>query len=299
MLKDLFRGKARYVTVRPGQVREARPEGETLQESPRKKEIPDGLWTKCKGCGAILYNKELKASLFVCGKCGYHFRIGAWERLSQLVDEGTFEAWDTELVSVNPLGFPGYEDKVAGSQARTELPEAILTGSAALEGIPVAVGILDFGFMSGSMGSVVGEKICRLFDRSLAASLPVILVSGGGGGARMQEGILSLMQMAKTCQAVERFSRGRMPYFSVLTDPTMGGVYASFASLGDVILAEPGALIGFAGPRIVERTIRQPLPPGFQTAEFALQHGMVDCLVPRKELRSTLARLLRMHGLAA
>src|SRR5690606_6402127 len=183
-----------------------------LQESPRKKEIPDGLWTKCNGCSAILYNKELKANLYVCSKCGYHFRIGAWERLAQLVDEGTFEAWDTELVSVNPLGFPGYEDKLARSQARSELPEAILTGSAALEGIPIAIGILDFGFMSGSMGSVVGEKICRLFDRSLEASLPVIIVSGGGGGARMQEGILSLMQMAKTCQAVERFSRGGMPY---------------------------------------------------------------------------------------
>lgn len=296
MLKDLFRGKPRYVTVRADQGREG--EGQ-LQEAPRKKEIPDGLWTKCNRCGSILYNKELKASLFVCLKCNYHFRIGAWERLGQLVDEGSFEEWDAGLQSVNPLDFPGYETKVSQSQSRNRMTEAIVTGSATLEGIPLAIGVLDFGFMSGSMGSVVGEKICRLFDRALQASLPVVIVSGGGGGARMQEGILSLMQMAKTCQAIERFSQGRRPYISVLTDPTMGGVYASFASLGNVVLAEPGALIGFAGPRIVERTIRQALPAGFQTSEFALENGMIDRLVPRKELRSTLARLLRMHGCAA
>lgn len=296
MFKDLFRGKPRYVTVRPDQTQEK--EGDS-QEAPRRKEIPDGLWTKCANCQAILYNKELRQSLFVCGKCGYHFRMGAWDRLALLLDADTFSEWDSHLVSVNPLGFPGYEEKIERSQERTRLKEAILTGQGRMDGIPVAIGILDFGFMSGSMGSVVGEKICRLFDRALEQSLPVILVSGGGGGARMQEGILSLMQMAKTCQAVDRFAQGRKPYISVLTDPTMGGVYASFASLGDIVLAEPGALIGFAGPRIVQRTIRQPLPPGFQSSEFALENGMIDRIVHRKELRPTLVRLLRMHGCAA
>lgn len=296
MFKDLFRGKPRYVTVRPDQTQEK--EGDS-QEAPRRKEIPDGLWTKCANCQAILYNKELRQSLFVCGKCGYHFRMGAWDRLALLLDADTFSEWDGHLVSVNPLGFPGYEEKIERSQERTRLKEAILTGQGRMDGIPVAIGILDFGFMSGSMGSVVGEKICRLFDRALEQSLPVILVSGGGGGARMQEGILSLMQMAKTCQAVDRFAQGRKPYISVLTDPTMGGVYASFASLGDIVLAEPGALIGFAGPRIVQRTIRQPLPLGFQSSEFALENGMIDRIVHRKELRPTLVRLLRMHGCAA
>lgn len=296
MLKDLFRGKPRYVTVRPDQTQEKEADA---QEAPRRKEIPDGLWTKCTSCHAILYNKELRQSLFVCGKCGYHFRMGAWDRLALLLDADSFSEWDAHLVSVNPLGFPGYEEKVERARERTRLTEAVLTGEGRMDGIPVAFGILDFGFMSGSMGSVVGEKICRLFDRALEKSLPVILVSGGGGGARMQEGILSLMQMAKTCQAVERFSQGRKPYISVLTDPTMGGVYASFASLGNIVLAEPGALIGFAGPRIVERTIRQPLPAGFQSSEFALENGMIDRIVPRKELRTTLIRLLRMHGCAA
>ena len=296
MFKDLFRGKSRYVTVRADKPGLQPP---PLHESPRRKEIPDGLWTKCDRCSAILYNKELRQALFVCGKCGYHFRIGAWERLAQLADPDTFEEWDRGLTSVNPLGFPGYEEKLERSQQRTKLTEAVLTGRAKMEGIPVAIGILDFGFMSGSMGSVVGEKICRLFDRAREELLPVVLISGGGGGARMQEGILSLMQMAKTAQAIERYSAARRPYISVLTDPTMGGVYASFASLGNIILAEPGALIGFAGPRIVERTIRQPLPSGFQSAEFALEHGMLDGIVPRKELRSTLVKLLRVHGCAA
>lgn len=299
LLKDLFRGKSRYVTVPARRVRTPGTGDGALQESPRKKEIPDGLWTKCRECGAILYNKELKAAHYVCMKCGHHFRVGAWERLAQLTDPDSFVEWDTSLRSENPLDFPGYEEKVASSQKRTELEEAVLTGRATMDGIPVAIGILDFGFMSGSMGSVVGEKVARLFDRALEQSLPVIIVSGGGGGARMQEGILSLMQMAKTCQAVERFSSGTKPYISVLTDPTMGGVYASFAALGNVVIAEPKALIGFAGPRIVERTIRQPLPPNFQTSEFALENGMIDCLVPRPELRSTLVRLLRLHGCSA
>ncbi|MBO8141753.1 MAG: acetyl-CoA carboxylase carboxyltransferase subunit beta [Firmicutes bacterium] len=292
-LKDLFRTKPKYVTVKPvqGEAGPVRP------PAPKPKEVPDGLWAKCPGCQSILYQRELSKNLHVCSRCGHHFHVGAMERLAQILDSvETFEEWDGEVATVNPLGFPGYEEKLARTQEKTGLREAIVTGVGRLENYPVAVGILDFAFFSGSMGSVVGEKLARLFERAAERCLPVIVVSGGGGGARMQEGILSLMQMAKTCQAVERFGRSGRPYVSVLTNPTMGGVYASFASLGDYILAEPGALIGFAGPRIVERTIRQPLPSGFQTSEFALKHGMIDRIVQRKELRPVLAQILRLHA---
>jgi len=292
VFKDLFRSKSRYATVKPAQ-----GDGEPARtQAARPKEVPDGLWVKCPGCQNILYQRELARNLKVCARCGYHFHVGAVERLSQLLDSlDTFEEWDADLRTVNPLGFPGYEEKLARMQAQTGLSEAVVTGEGRLDKHPVAIGVLDFSFFSGSMGSVVGEKLTRLFERALERRIPVIVVSGGGGGARMQEGILSLMQMAKTSQAVERFGESRQPYISVLTNPTMGGVYASFASLGDYILAEPGALIGFAGPRIVERTIRQSLPSGFQTSEFALKNGMVDMIVERKDLRPTLARILRLH----
>lgn len=281
MLKDLFRSKQKYLTEKR--------EG-------KKREVPDGLWTRCEPCGAILYNKELEQNLGVCIRCGYHFRIGAWERVAQLVDPGTFAEWDADLVPGDPLAFPEYPEKVSKSQKKTGLTEAIITGRAYLAAQPVAIGIIDFGFIGGTMGSVVGEKVARAFERAADERLPVISVSAGGGGARMQEGILSLMQMAKTCQAVGYHTQAGRPYISVLTDPTMGGIYASFASLGDIILAEPGALIGFAGPRIVAETIRQKLPAGFQSAEFALQNGMIDRIVERKELKPTLARLLRYHA---
>ncbi|HLT58863.1 MAG TPA: acetyl-CoA carboxylase, carboxyltransferase subunit beta [Limnochordales bacterium] len=301
VFKDLFRSKSRYATVKPAQTEGEAAGAKAAPASPaappaRPKEVPDGLWTKCPGCQSILYQGELARHLQVCERCGYHFHVGAAERLRQLLDDPeAFEEWETDLVTVNPLGFPGYEEKLARMQAKTGLTEAVVTGAGQLDGHPLAIGVLDFSFFSGSMGSVVGEKLTRLFERAAERRLPVVIVSGGGGGARMQEGILSLMQMAKTSQAVEEFGRSRRPYISVLTNPTMGGVYASFASLGDYILAEPGALIGFAGPRIVERTIRQSLPAGFQTAEFALKHGMVDAIVPRKDLRPTLARILRLH----
>ena len=311
VFRDLFRSKSRYATVKPAQGEAEASRAETARsetfrqdgarreprpEPARPKEVPDGLWTKCPGCHSILYQGDLARHLNVCDRCGHHFHVGAQERLSQLLDDvEAFEEWDADLVSVNPLGFPGYEEKLARMQAQTGLTEAVVTGAGRLQGFPVAVGVLDFSFFSGSMGSVVGEKLARLFERAAERRLPVVVVSGGGGGARMQEGILSLMQMAKTSQAVELFGRCGRPYISVLTNPTMGGVYASFASLGDYILAEPGALIGFAGPRIVERTIRQSLPSGFQTAEFALKHGMVDAVVERKDLKPTLARILRLH----
>ena len=290
MLKDLFRGKPRYVTVKPP------PGSAPAAGAAARREPPDGLWTKCGGCGSILYTKELVRCCRVCPRCGYHFRIGALERLSQVLDDpAALEPFDTDLVSLNPLDFPSYEEKVARSRQATGLDEAIITGRAAIGEHPVVVGAIDFGFMGGSMGSVVGERITRAFERASELGLPVIIFSAGGGGARMQEGIFSLMQMAKTAQAVARHSRRGLLYISVLTDPTMGGIYASFASLADIILAEPGALIGFAGPRVVEETIRQKLPPGFQTAEFALQHGMVDMVVDRRQLRPTLVRLLGLH----
>lgn len=284
MLKDLFRTKPKYVTVKP---RVAAPE-------PRR-EVPDGLWTKCESCGTILYSKELVKSLSVCEKCRYHFRIGARERLAQVVDEGTFEEMDAQLVPENPLGFPDYPAKLEKAAQGTSLVEAVVTGTGTIGYMPAVIGVIDFGFIAGTMGSAVGEKIARVFERGAAESKPVVFFSAGGGGARMQEGILSLMQMAKTSQAVEMHNRAGQLYISVLTHPTMGGIYASFASLADVTLAEPGALIGFAGPRIVEETIRQKLPSGFQTAEFALKHGMIDRIVDRKEMKKSLVQILRLH----
>lgn len=312
MFKDLFRAKQRqrYATVKPahGDPKDdprvdphtdspgGEPGATAEDRSKRTKEVPDGIWAKCPGCQNILFHGELAKHLHVCHHCGHHFNVGAVQRLEQMLDDvDTFEPWDTHLATVNALGFPEYEEKLTRAQQKTGLDEAVLSGLGTIDGRPVAVGILDFSFFSGSMGSVAGERLTRLFEHAAERDVPVIVVSGGGGGARMQEGILSLMQMAKTSQAVERFGRTGRPYISVLTNPTMGGVYASYASLGDYIFAEPGALIGFAGPRIVERTIRQSLPSGFQTSEFALKNGMVDRIVERKDLRPILVHVLRLH----
>ena len=286
MLKDLFRSKPKYVTVRPTRLPTQQP----------KREIPDGLWTKCEGCSAMLYNKELEKNLFVCDKCGHHFRISASDRLKLIVDPETFTEVNDELESVDPLRFPHYKDKLHQAQVKTGMTDAVMTGIGRIQGQQVALGFADFGFIGGSMGSVVGERLTRLFELAIEQSLPVVIFSAGGGGARMQEGIHSLMQMAKTSQAVAKHDQAGLLYISVLTDPTMGGVYASFATLADILLSEPGALIGFAGPRIVEETIRQKLLQGFQSSEFALEHGMLDGIVARKELRPTIAKLLRMHG---
>lgn len=293
MFKDLFRGKQRYATVRSVQGEDTDAKGAKPREP---LEVPDGVWTKCPGCQAMLYQQELIKNYYVCGECGHYFNVEAHARLEQLLDDATaFVEWDDHLVTINPLGFPEYEEKLHIAQERTGMDEAVITGLGTIDGRPVAIGILDFSFFSGSMGSVAGEKLTRLFERGSAEADMVVVVSGGGGGARMQEGILSLMQMAKTSQAVELCGQAGKPYVSVLTNPTMGGVYASFASLGDYIFAEPGALVGFAGPRIVERTIRQALPSGFQTSEFALKNGMVDRIVERKNLRPMLEHLLRLH----
>jgi len=289
LLKDLFKTRPKYVTVRPDQqLRRAEPA--------ERKEIPDGLWVKCERCDQITYQKDLAKNLKVCPKCDFHFRINAKERLNLLVDAGEFQEMDANLKTINILNFPDYENKIKKSQKNTELTEGILSGRAKIGGISVILAVMDFGFITGSMGSVVGEKITRAIELAATEQLPLILISAGGGGARMQEGINSLMQMAKTSQALNLLSEKSCLYISILTDPTMGGVFASFASLGDIVIAEPDALIGFAGPRVIQQTIRQTLPPGFQTSQFQLEHGYVDMIVMRKDLKATLVQLLRFHG---
>ena len=261
----------------------------------RKKSIPEGLWTKCPSCQQVVYNKALQENFSVCPKCNYHFTIGARERIQQLIDKDTFKELDPNLCSCDPLNFKGtksYPEKLQADQEKTGLTEACVTGEGNLLEKSIAFGVTDSGFIMGSMGSVVGEKITRLIEHAVEKELPVVMVSGSGGGARMYEGVLSLMQMAKTSAALNRFQKMKLPYISVLTNPTMGGVMASFSSLGDVILAEPKALIGFAGPRVIEQTIRQKLPPDFQTSEFLLDHGMIDLVVDRKDLQNVIGNLI-------
>jgi acetyl-CoA carboxylase carboxyl transferase subunit beta len=260
--------------------------------------VPEGLWIKCPSCTQVIYNKDLQASLQVCPKCGHHFRMTATERLRSLFD-GPWEEHDAGLSSTDPLAFTDtkpYRDRLRAGQAATGNLDAVIVGTGALDGIPVVIAAMEYGFIGGSMGVVVGEKITRAIERGLAGRMPVIVVSCSGG-ARMMEGALSLMQMAKVSAALARLDRARIPYLSVLTDPTTGGVTASFAMLGDLNVAEPKALIGFAGPRVIEQTIRQKLPEGFQRSEFLLAHGMIDIVIDRRELKPTLARALRfMHA---
>ncbi|MBL9183869.1 MAG: acetyl-CoA carboxylase carboxyltransferase subunit beta [Verrucomicrobiaceae bacterium] len=258
----------------------------------KKKDMPEGLWTKCPSCNESLFEDALTKNLRVCTHCGYHFTISSGDRLASLVDEGSFQEMDAKLDSVNALGFKGYLDKVKAYQSKTGLGEAVVTGRANIETIPVLLAVMDFRFLGASMGSVVGEKITRAIEAATAERKPVIVFSASGG-ARMHEGILSLMQMAKTSGALARHAEARLPYISVLTHPTTGGVTASFATLGDLIIAEPKCMIGFAGPRVVKETTHADLPPGFQTAEFMLQHGLVDMIVERKDMRPTLAKVLR------
>jgi len=261
----------------------------------KKKSIPPGLWTKCPICSHVIYNKSLKEEFSVCPKCDYHFVITAWERIEMLLDAGSFVEFDSEMVSVDALGFKGvksYVDKLKDDQQKTKLKEACITGEALLNGKRVACCVTDSRFIMGSMGAVVGEKLTRLIEFAGEQGVPLIVVSGSGGGARMYEGALSLMQMAKTSAALYRFGQKNLVFISVLTNPTMGGVMASFASLGDVIVAEPKALLGFAGPRVIEQTIRQKLPEDFQTSEFLLEHGMIDKVISRKDLKQGISQLL-------
>jgi acetyl-CoA carboxylase carboxyl transferase subunit beta len=267
---------------------------EETQGTPKKVVIAEGLWIKCESCKEIMYRAEVEKAGRVCPKCHYPFRITARERIGVLADAGTFEEYQAALTSVDPLGFKDtrrYRDRLKTARQKMAMEEAVVTGLARIGGHPAMLCVFEFGFLGGSMGSAVGEKLTRAIEQAIDKHVPVIIVSASGG-ARMQEGILSLMQMAKTSAALARLAEARLPYLSVLTDPTTGGVTASFAMLGDVILAEPRALIGFAGPRVIAETIRQPLPEGFQRAEFLLEHGQLDMIVERRELKETLRRIL-------
>ncbi len=265
-----------------------------------KRDIPDGLWIKCAACGEALFSKELQSNLQVCPKCDFHFRLRAHERIAQLADADTFTQMDTQLRSIDPLNFVDtrrYTERLKDAYAKVGPEEGVITGVCTIDGIPVALGVMNFYFLGGSMGSVVGEKITRLIERAGDERLPLVTVTASGG-ARMQEGALSLMQMAKTTAALHRFHRARQVYIAVMADPTTGGVTASFPSLADIIVSEPGALIGFAGRRVIEQTIRQKPPADFQTAESLLRHGLLDQIIHRTKLKSELARYLRLHRAA-
>ncbi|MFT8363274.1 MAG: acetyl-CoA carboxylase, carboxyltransferase subunit beta [Sporolactobacillus sp.] len=280
MLKDFFVKKKKYATVPSTKARQ---------------DVPEGIVLKCPKCKKIMYVKELRKHLYVCQSCGYHYPLGAYDRAEMLFDQGVYTTFDEELISRNPLGFPNYMNKLEGDRQKTKLNEAVLTAVGEIEGYQAAVAIMDKGFRMGSMGSVVGEKLTRLIEYAGSHHLPVVIFSASGG-ARMQEGMLSLMQMAKTSAALKAFGEQSGLFISVMTDPTTGGVSASFASLGDYNLAEPGALIGFAGRRIIEQTIGEKLPDDFQTAEFLLKHGQLDRVVPRSQMRQVLANLLALHA---
>lgn len=258
--------------------------------------IPAGLWKKCNKCGQPIYAEDVRANFYICPKCKGYFRIHAYRRIEMTADAGSFEEWDREMEVTNPLDFPGYEKKIAAVREKTRLSEAIVTGTCRIGGEKAVIGVCDARFIMSSMGHAVGEKIARAVERATEERLPVVLFACSGG-ARMQEGIVSLMQMAKTSAALKRHHDKGQLYITVLTDPTTGGVTASFAMLGDIILAEPGALIGFAGPRVIEQTIGQKLPEGFQRSEFLLEHGFVDKIVPREEMKDTLASILKLHNL--
>jgi acetyl-CoA carboxylase carboxyl transferase subunit beta len=258
--------------------------------------FPDGMWVKCPGCSEAMLSKDIEANLQVCPKCGYHYRISARKRLEALLDDGVWQEFDADVTSVDFLEFKdakSYQDRIDAALAKGGAKDAVICVEGSIEELPVQVSCFDFSFMGGSMGSVVGEKITRSIERGLQKHQPVIIISASGG-ARMQESILSLMQMAKTSAALAKLKRAGIPYVSLLTDPTTGGVTASFAMLGDINISEPKALIGFAGPRVIEQTIRQKLPEGFQRAEYLLDHGMIDAIIPRSEIRSKLASLLKM-----
>ncbi len=267
---------------------------------PREKRgVPGGLWLRCIDCGEMIFRKEAERLMNVCPECGYHMYLSATARIEAVLDEGTFQEWDANLAPTDPLEFEDqkkYKDRIVAEQKRTGLRDAVLTGGGMIRARRVALGVTDSAFIMGSMGSVVGERLTRLIERATEHNLPLIIISGSGGGARMHEGIYSLMQMAKVSAALARYATAQGLFISILTNPTMGGVAASFASLGDIIFAEPKALIGFAGPRTIKATIRIELPPGFQTSEFLLEHGYIDRIVRRDALKSEIARVIDYCG---
>jgi len=258
-----------------------------------KLQLPDGLWDKCEACGEILYRKELEKNLWICTKCQFHFRISCRDYITLLLDDATLEELDADLESLDPLEFPGYKKKMKEAQQTKQMKDAVVYGTTRIDGTPIVFAAMDFGFMGGSMGSVVGEKVARAIRLAYDKEIPLIILSASGG-ARMQEGILSLMQLAKTSAELALLHKKRIPYISILTHPTTAGVMASYASLGDIIVAEPGALLGFTGPRVIEQTIGGKLPPGFQRSEFMLEHGLVDIVISRRELRNTLIKILNI-----
>ena len=253
--------------------------------------MPEGLWAKCPDCAALIHALELKQNLQVCPHCNHHFLVDSRERIAILADADSFVETEVGLISANPLGFAGYSEKTAALREKTGLDDALISGRLTIGGFPLMIAVMDFKFFAGSMGSVVGEKITRAIETAVAEKRGVIIVSASSG-ARMQEGMLSLMQMAKTCGALARLAEARLPYISIFTHPTTGGVTASFATIGDINLAEPKCMIGFAGPRVVKETTHQNLPPGFQTAEFMLEHGLIDAIVPRSKMRESLRLLM-------
>ena len=286
MLKDLFI-KRQYATVKTSVLRK-----NDVEEKPN---IPSGMWTKCEKCNGIIYYEDLENSKYVCTSCGHHFRINAKKRIEMLFDKDTFKEMWSDLKTVNPLDFDGYEEKIRKSMTKTDSSEAVVTGVGKINDIEVACGVMDSFFMMGSMGTVVGEKLTRLIEHATENKLPVIIFTTSGG-ARMQEGIFSLMQMAKVSAAIARHDEAGLLYISILTDPTTGGVTASFAMEGDIILSEPDALVGFAVRRVIENTIKESLPNNFQKAEFLLEKGFIDAIVQRKDLRTTLYKILVLHG---
>ncbi len=275
------------------------PRAWLTRASSGKKGVPEGLWKKCDGCSQTIFRKEAEKRLNVCPECDHHWYVSAPQRIAQILDEGTFEEWFDDLEPADPLGFADkkpYADRVKAEQQRTGLRDAAVVGSGMIRARRVAFGVTDSAFIMGSMGAVVGEKLARTAERAMEHNLPLIIVSGSGGGARMHEGILSLMQMAKVSAALAKYDQAGGLFISVLTNPTMGGVAASFASLGDLVFAEPKALIGFAGPRVIKAAIRIELPPGFQTSEFFLEHGFVDRIVHRRDLKTEIARAIDYCG---
>ncbi|MDP2911121.1 MAG: acetyl-CoA carboxylase, carboxyltransferase subunit beta [Candidatus Omnitrophota bacterium] len=268
----------------------------TITNIPQKRKgVPDGQWVKCEDCGEIIYKKTLDENFKVCQKCNFHFTLNAYERIAQFTDEASFEEFDKDMTSGDPLNFKGpkaYTVKLEEDQKSTGMKDACVTGKALLDKKSIALGVTDSRFIMGTMGSVLGEKITRITEYATENKLPLLIISGSGGGARMYEGMISLMQMAKTSAALARHNQAGLLYISILTNPTMAGVLASFATLGDIIIAEPKALIGFTGPRVIEQTLRQKLPEGFQTSEFLLQHGLIDMVSHRKNLKNTVSQLI-------
>jgi len=298
----LFSGKKTYATIQKVGSDEVNVKNSTTVDASVKteevtpiKKHHEQIWMKCPYCEEIIYIKDAKENLEICPNCHKHLKMTASERVALLIDEGSFKEFDRNLETQNPIKFPEYAEKLLGSQEKTGMKDGLLSGIGKVHGISVSIAVMEFNFVGGSMGIVVGEKITRAIELGLQHKVPVIVVSASGG-ARMQEGILSLMQMAKTSGALEKLREAKLPFISIPTNPTMGGVTASFAMLGDVIITEPGTLIGFAGPRVIEQTIKQKLPVGFQTAEFLLEHGMIDVIAERKELKNTVHKILSNLG---